>query len=381
MSKSTGMLDFRTFYGVFAVLLFSIPAHAAISGKEKLEKIRSKIKQHEALLNSDIRREAHYGAEIERLEKLMRLQTLEIELSRSEMQEIEVEAAEMEQRKDALREILTARKSKLREHLSRVYSLKFSNSLANVNDRKLEMRKMHKQLIDTMVMDEKDQILLLREIEAELTSTEEAILEKKNELEAQMEDLRQKQSVLALNAEIQNKHLKQSKAARLDRLRKYEEIKSSEVKLSNTMDQIQQKREMVKQKWAESIVSYKGKLELPLEGKVVTRFGKRYDPKTNLYSFHKGISIATKENSEVRAIFPGKVVFSGRLGGYRQLIIIDHGKDYFSLVAQLGERLSKVGDEIKGGDVIGKSSAGGTPVYFEIRKRHVAIDPVPWLKL
>jgi septal ring factor EnvC (AmiA/AmiB activator) len=80
----------------------------------------------------------------------------------------------------------------------------------------------------------------------------------------------------------------------------------------------------------------------------------------------------------VRAIYPGKVVFSGKIGGYGQLLILDHGDQYYSLVGQLGETLKKEGDEVKEGDVIARSAADNTPVYFEIRQRHIAVNPVPW---
>lgn len=354
---------------------------AAIKAEEKLKDVRSQIKKYESLINSEMRNEAKYGQEIERLEKLMRLQALEIELSKAELIEIETEISEMDQRKASLKKILDNRKAKLREHLSRVYSLKFAVSFTEATRRKQAMRSMHKKLIDTMVLDEKTQIFMLKEIELELIQMEEETLEKKQELIAQVDDLRQKQSVLQLNIELKNKRLQKSRLSKNSRLKQFQEAKLSERKLSNTMVQLRQRREKLKKKWASNFLAHKGNLDLPLEGRIVTKFGKRYDPKTNLYSFHKGISIATQGREEVKAIFPGKVVFSGRLGGYRQLIIIDHGKDYFSLVAQLGELISKVGDQVQAGDVVGKSGVSGSPVYFEIRKRHVAIDPLPWLKL
>lgn len=124
----------------------------------------------------------------------------------------------------------------------------------------------------------------------------------------------------------------------------------------------------------------KGQLLLPVDGAVINQFGKKYDPKTNLYTFHKGIEIAAKSGTPVRAISSGKVVFSGRLGGYRQLLIIDHGKQFYSLAGNLGETLRKVGDVVREGDIIGKSSVDETPLYFEIRQRHIAVNPVPWFR-
>ncbi len=365
---------------LFAGMSLFAAVKEATKEEKKLNQVRSQVKKYEMLINSEMRNEAKFGQEIEQLSKLMRLQALEIELSRAELLEIETQISEMNQRKTALKKILNNRKEKMKEHLSRVYSLKFTVLFTSTTRRKQAMRSMHKKLIDSMVLDEKTQIFMLKELALELLQMEEDTLEKKQELVAQVDDLRQKQSVLQLNIELKNKHLKRSKLSRNKRLRQFQEAKKSERKLANTMIRLRKKRERLKKKWASNFLAHKGNLALPLQGRVITKFGKRYEPKTNLYSFHKGVSISTNGREEVKAIFPGKVVFSGRLGGYRQLIIIDHGKDYFSLVAQLGELISKVGDKVNVGDVIGKSGISGDPVYFEIRKRHVAIDPLPWLK-
>ena len=80
----------------------------------------------------------------------------------------------------------------------------------------------------------------------------------------------------------------------------------------------------------------------------------------------------------MRAVFPGKVVFSGSISGYGQLLILDHGDQYYSLVGKLGEVLKKEGDEIREGDVLGRTAQDKTPLYFEIRQRHIAVNPAPW---
>jgi murein hydrolase activator len=79
----------------------------------------------------------------------------------------------------------------------------------------------------------------------------------------------------------------------------------------------------------------------------------------------------------------GKVVFSGWLRGYGNLIIVDHGDGYHTVVAHLGELERKVGEEVHGGDALGPlgdtGSLKGPYVYFELRHRGVAVDPQVWL--
>jgi septal ring factor EnvC (AmiA/AmiB activator) len=90
------------------------------------------------------------------------------------------------------------------------------------------------------------------------------------------------------------------------------------------------------------------------------------------------VDISAPAGQSVRAVYAGKVVYSGKIGGYGQLLILDHGDQYYSLVGQLGEALKNEGEEVKEGETIGRSAFDGTPVYFEIRQRHIAVNPVPW---
>lgn len=119
-----------------------------------------------------------------------------------------------------------------------------------------------------------------------------------------------------------------------------------------------------------------GKLPLPLSGKII-RDKSRNGP--------KGILIEASSGAAVKAVFPGRVDFSGALKGYGQVIVINHGDRYFTVSAQLGERTRQTGEEVKAGDVIGvlaeSGMSHGARLYFEIRMGVGNIDPLKWLKV
>lgn len=119
-----------------------------------------------------------------------------------------------------------------------------------------------------------------------------------------------------------------------------------------------------------------GKLPLPLSGKIIQDAG-RNGP--------KGILIEAPSGAEVKAVFPGRVGFSGALKGYGEVIVINHGARYFTVSAQLGKRRKETGDEVKAGDVIGalaeSSPPHGARLYFEIRMGVGNMDPLKWLKV
>ena len=83
-------------------------------------------------------------------------------------------------------------------------------------------------------------------------------------------------------------------------------------------------------------------------------------------------------------MYDGKIIHSGYLRGYGNLIIIDHGNQYFSLISRAAEFYKKEGSRVATGEIIGMTGAGdplyGEGLHFEIRKGANPEDPMLWLK-
>ncbi|MEK6577743.1 MAG: peptidoglycan DD-metalloendopeptidase family protein, partial [Bdellovibrionota bacterium] len=124
----------------------------------------------------------------------------------------------------------------------------------------------------------------------------------------------------------------------------------------------------------------RGQLNFPIIGaQVLSGFGRAYDSRSKLQIFKKGIDLSGGKNLPVFAVFGGKVAYSGTLPDYGTLVIIDHGDHFYTLSARLGAIAKKTGDSVTAGEVIGKIDSSGTPIYFEIRSRNVAVNPLQWL--
>jgi len=127
----------------------------------------------------------------------------------------------------------------------------------------------------------------------------------------------------------------------------------------------------------------KGRLPPPVRGTVTTYFGKNNQGKFGITTSADGIDIKTIAGSEITAIFKGKVVYVGPLRGYGNLLIIDHGQQYFSLMARASEFYKKVGEVVANGEVIGAMSEQGgllgEGLHFEIRRGTVPENPLEWL--
>ena len=128
-----------------------------------------------------------------------------------------------------------------------------------------------------------------------------------------------------------------------------------------------------------SFYKQKGRLPWPIAGKLVKKFGsRRSDTRWD------GVLIAAKEGADIRAVTAGKVVFADWLRGYGLLVIIDHGKGYMTLYAFNQSLYKKKGDRVKAGTVIAAVGKSGgrtkSGLYFGVRKRGKAVNPVKWCR-
>jgi murein hydrolase activator len=126
----------------------------------------------------------------------------------------------------------------------------------------------------------------------------------------------------------------------------------------------------------------KGRLNLPLKGRIINKFGRKRVKEYDSYIVYNGINVRAKKGSSVKAIFDGKVLYTGELEGYGNLVIVGHGKEYHSLYGHLESINVAVNKVVKTGEVIALSgdsgSLEGDTLYFELRKNGKPIEPVRW---
>ncbi|MCE9667406.1 peptidoglycan DD-metalloendopeptidase family protein [Myxococcus stipitatus] len=127
----------------------------------------------------------------------------------------------------------------------------------------------------------------------------------------------------------------------------------------------------------------KGKLPRPTRGIVEVGFGKVVNPRFNTVTVQKGLDIRAPAGAPVQAVAEGTVVYAGALRGYGNLLIVDHGDGYHTLMAHLASILPQLGAPVVAGEVVGEvgdtGSLKGPYLYFEVRKAGQAVDPALWL--
>ena len=129
----------------------------------------------------------------------------------------------------------------------------------------------------------------------------------------------------------------------------------------------------------------KGRLKLPLKGRILNKFGRKRVKEYESYIVYNGINIKVRRGTPVQAIFDGKVLYTGELEGYGNLVIVGHGKEYHSLYGHLDSIKVAANKVVKTGEVIALSgdsgSLEGETLYFELRKNGKPIEPVRWFRV
>ena len=120
----------------------------------------------------------------------------------------------------------------------------------------------------------------------------------------------------------------------------------------------------------------KGRISKPARGSIVVSYGEE----TSKGVTSKGISIATRPQAQVISPYDGTVIFAGPFRGYGNLIIIEHGEGYMSLLAGMDSMDCEVGQMLLAGEPVGQMPNNSSDhLYVELRKDNKPIDPRAWI--
>jgi murein DD-endopeptidase MepM/ murein hydrolase activator NlpD len=114
----------------------------------------------------------------------------------------------------------------------------------------------------------------------------------------------------------------------------------------------------------------------PVNGVVTSGFGWRWG------RMHEGIDIAAPSGTPIRAAAAGTVIYAGWMGGYGNLVIIDHGN---GLATAYGHQSAIYvgGGSVSQGTVIGAvgstGNSTGPHLHFEVRVNGSPVDPMGYL--
>jgi len=358
--------------------------------KQRLKKIEQRIESIKDEINNLQKKESGYLETLHKIEKLLQdtgkeLQTIERDLELAQ-KEIKQGEDELIFEKRTLKE-----KTKLLENRLRViYKHRLTGYLEilfnseSFSDFLTRFRYIKNILsLDAKVINDiRQQMKKIEDNKMNLENREEILSLLKREVEKGKENIefsiRAKKSII-------NKINSQKEAY----LKSLKELEQSSLEIKNIIERIYKQQEedskRVTQKEVPTITlkPKKGILALPVQGKLISGYGRHKNTDFNTYTFNSGIDISAPLGQVVHAAGSGEVIYTGSIKGYGQIIIIDHGGRITTLYAHLSKILIDIGDKVKKGQIVGQvGDSGGvssTRLHFEVRAEGKPTDPMNWL--
>ncbi|MHB8789273.1 MAG: murein hydrolase activator EnvC family protein [Desulfobulbaceae bacterium] len=353
------------------------PAQQRKRYESSIQKLKSGIEIHLGRLQIAGQQEFDLLGEIERLDQELSLQKIRLDVMRerrdSQKQLLIVKLRELEEAKTNIVKVEAHLQVRLRAFyltgktgiLNVTFSTRTLPDLMLFNDAFKRLLDYDRALVDTY-RQAIDQLTLATEAhERESILLDEFIANA----------LAQQQKLDGLLAEKRTL-LKKAKTEKVLHEQALRELRKAEADLEQTLAALQQEKSFDEQ----GFVQEKGRMAPPARGTLLRRFGDIQDEKVI-----NGIVIDAVNGAEITAIAAGRVLFSGYRRGYGNMVIIDHGMDYYTITARMEKIKSLPRNKVNPGDIIGYAGDTATlfdqGVYFEIRHGTEPEDPLKWLTM
>lgn len=115
---------------------------------------------------------------------------------------------------------------------------------------------------------------------------------------------------------------------------------------------------------------------LPVAGRVIAGFGEMQPGRPR----SRGVSVAARGFAQVVAPGAGRIVFAGPYRGYGNIVIIEHGGGWTSLVTGLAQLDARIGQQLVAGSPLGQVGAGRPVLTVELRHAGEPVNPLDFLK-
>ncbi len=353
----------------------------ALSLAEQLSRIHQEVEKVRDGMVTGLKVQSTTKLQLRKVQRLMKLQKQERDLGKKRLGELERTVLDLESRKGILRERLDIQKSAIRSSLgaieasTRGVQMGLSKSHLSLSREQVEAprRKVMTRLVDRGLKE----VETLKADLVDASQLEGRIQEEREQLAYLFQDLKEQEGVMVLNHQLYTELLKKSHHDHIYQWERYGKLKNAESQVESLIRNLNVRKELGN---VTSFAKLKGRLPLPVSGgKIVAQFGRIFDLRSRLHVFKNGIDIATQRREVVQAVSQGKVAYAGDLPSYGSVVIIDHGEHFYSLYAHLSEISKETNETVVAGDPIGKTSDSDTPLYFEIRSRNVAVNPLQWV--
>ena len=363
----------------------SSQSQSVVDFEQRLNRINGQIKELKARLEAEARKESSVLSSLARINLNKSLVERELAAQNIELERGRAERAVIQSNIRTIRAGIDRERESIEKTLVTLYKfgrLDFFQFLLQARD------------IETYASESKHLALLARsqdEVVASFLASLDELRAAESALESKQRDLTEMARAAKLKRQELETEARKNTTLVQDIRKNRQTFKQTLAELSESAEQLQAlMNKIIAQEWvlpAAFVPLYerKGKLPWPIEGRVITAFGFEKHPDFKTVVMNKGVEISpAKDKSLILSIHAGKVVYADYFQGYGNLLIVDHGMTYYTLYGHCSEFLAAVGDMIRAGQpvaVVGDTgSLKGECLYFEIRYKTKALDPLLWLR-
>ncbi|MDO4161533.1 MAG: peptidoglycan DD-metalloendopeptidase family protein [Pseudomonadota bacterium] len=208
---------------------------------------------------------------------------------------------------------------------------------------------------------------------SQLSSKSQEAKKKADMLASQAHNLRDLLEKLEKQKEISRRQM--AEKSRLARERAADNLRKENHGLIDTTQQADNYAPLP-EKTVTDFSKAKGRLSRPARGPLVTAFHSELSKGV----VSNGIDIKTAAKAQVIAPYDGTVIYAGSFKNFANLVIIDHGSGYTSLLSGLGETDTEVGQMLLAGEPVGTMpDSNNNKLHMEIRKNNHPVDPNEWI--
>jgi murein DD-endopeptidase MepM/ murein hydrolase activator NlpD len=119
------------------------------------------------------------------------------------------------------------------------------------------------------------------------------------------------------------------------------------------------------------VVPVRGEVAVPFDGP---------PPRVSAAAFRHGVGLRVGGGETIVSTAPGRVAFAGPLAGAGPVVVVDHGRRVYSVYGRIGAPLVAQGAQVASGEPVARAPERPSVVYFSVRKRGRAIDPLRWIR-
>jgi murein DD-endopeptidase MepM/ murein hydrolase activator NlpD len=125
---------------------------------------------------------------------------------------------------------------------------------------------------------------------------------------------------------------------------------------------------------------WSGSFLKPCPGPITSGFGMRFHPILHYNRMHTGVDISAGRGTAIMAAGNGIVYFAGRMGGYGNCVIVNHGNNRATLYGHMNRNTCTKGESVttktKLGEVGSTGFSTGNHLHFEVRINGDPVDPL-----